>query len=366
VANEADPPPSPGTHRTLVCSPDLRSERIGEALFLLHPLAGTCAIVDPAVAGLLDCFRRPAVVAAVLGERPEWREAADVIDLFADKLFLVPPEHDLRAVYRRKLAAHLGAIPDGGQIESLTLVVNEACNFRCTYCMEASMIERSARVEERSQRMTPALAETALVTYFDLLARHGRRQADVGFSGGEPFLNWPLMRQVLGRAEALGRERGIERVRFGFNTNASRITEQVAAELGRHELGTVTVGLDGPREGNDRVRVMGAGQGTFDEIVVGLGRLRRQLRVPIEVNTVVTDANVATIDGAFVELLRDLGVRSVSIEPDLVRFPDLPIEALCDRFFELRLQGARLGVAVKGHWLKPSAVLASGVGIQTS
>ncbi|MBI5688652.1 MAG: radical SAM protein [Verrucomicrobia bacterium] len=347
----------PGDVR-LIKSPHLQLLVVDDQILVYDALDCRCLIASSGMEALLDAWSEPATPIEFLATHPEYEDCLAAIHGLRDRGLLVPIDYDARRHHRQELEDHLARVERGEVWDSLTLVLNERCNFRCTYCMEYSMIAgHQQRVAEQGRVMSREIATTALDRYFALLHRRGREEAAVGFSGGEPFLNWELMRFVLAEATARAHSgaTSVKRVSFGLNTNASLVTPAIIAELARYPIGALTVGIDGLAEGNDRVRRHLDGRATFDAILRGLRLLIAHLPdTTISVNAVLTEETAPYINEDFLRFLRDQGVRGVTMDPNLVHFPALGHEALCDQILALRRLGESIGVSVHGFWWQPS------------
>jgi uncharacterized protein len=149
---------------------------------------------------------------------------------------------------------------------NIMFLVTEACNLACTYCYELNQ-----GVHAKPLTMKQVDARKILDTY--LAEAAGREDVCVTFFGGEPLLNFALIRDTVLYAEEQAKLRNV-RISFTTTTNATLVTPEIAAFLAEHRF-HVMVSLDGSKEANDRHRVFHDGSGTHDVVV-------RNLRVLIE------------------------------------------------------------------------------------
>lgn len=152
----------------------------------------------------------------------------------------------------------------------LVLEVTEQCNFLCTYCRRNMPISGVARPGTRDMNW-----ETARAAIDDFLGHccAGQREnqhssatvphpggthnfvddsVHIVFTGGEPLLNFPLIKKCTEYA----RERAKGRVRFGMTTNGYLLEGDKAEFLGAHNF-RIMVSLDGPaslHDGNRRTK----------------------------------------------------------------------------------------------------------------
>lgn len=151
---------------------------------------------------------------------------------------------------------------------NLMFFVTEACNLACTYCYE-----KNQGVHDKPLTLKQVDARKTLDHYF---VESGGRDVTVTFFGGEPLLNFAVVRDATLYAESKGLELGVG-VGFTITTNLTLLTEEIADFLAAHKF-HVMVSLDGDKEGNDRHRVFRDGGGTYDTAVANLRMLIEKLR----------------------------------------------------------------------------------------
>ncbi len=142
-------------------------------------------------------------------------------------------------------------------IRQISLQVTQQCNFRCSYCVYCSGDFELQR-NHSSKRMSLKTALTA-VDFF--AARCGNQgQPAIGFYGGEPLLEFPLIQRVVEYAEE---KLYGKKLAFAITTNASLLTVDIAQFLYEHNF-LVTISLDGTPETHDRSRRFASdGHGSF-------------------------------------------------------------------------------------------------------
>jgi uncharacterized protein len=143
----------------------------------------------------------------------------------------------------------------------LILVVTQDCNLRCRYCAYSGYYENMRAHCARS--MTVEVAEEALKRYFEAFAyvkrRNPYRIPTVSFYGGEPMMNFGLIRHIVGLAKALYPGD----ILFNITTNATTLTAEMIDFLHANDV-ILSISLNGPQEEHDRLRVFPDGRGTFN------------------------------------------------------------------------------------------------------
>ncbi|WP_226575467.1 radical SAM/SPASM domain-containing protein [Acuticoccus sediminis] len=200
-----------------------------------------------------------------------------------------------------------GVAPAPPPLHALSLNVAQACNLACRYCYADR-----GHFGEATKVMS---AETA-IRAVELLLREAEPagRAVLGFMGGEPLLNRPLVRAVTEWASGEAARRGID-LRFSLTTNATMVTEDDAAFFAAHRF-TANVSLDGPAAVNDALRPDKRGRGSTAAAREGLARLLAADGARVSIRATVTPRS-----GPLLATLRDLvatGAESVGFAPVLV------------------------------------------------
>ena len=143
-------------------------------------------------------------------------------------------------------------------VKALCLHVAHDCNLGCKYCFadEGEYMGRRAL-------MSFEVGKQAL----DFLIQNSgsRVNLEVDFFGGEPLMNWDVVKRLVEYARSVEKERG-KNFRFTLTTNGIGITDEVI-EWANKECYNVVLSLDGRKEVNDRFRKDIAGRGSYDRIV---------------------------------------------------------------------------------------------------
>lgn len=146
----------------------------------------------------------------------------------------------------------------GNVVKALCLHVAHTCNLNCSYCFASQGKfhgERALMPFEVGRRALDFLMENS----------GSRRNLEVDFFGGEPLMNWDVVKRLVAYARSVEKEKG-KNFRFTLTTNGMLIDEDVI-QFANREMHNVVLSLDGRREVHDRFRVDYQGQGSFDQIV---------------------------------------------------------------------------------------------------
>ena len=144
------------------------------------------------------------------------------------------------------------------EIKALCLHVAHTCNLNCTYCFAAQGKyhgERALMSFETGKRALDFLVETS----------GKRRNLEVDFFGGEPLMNFEVVKQLVAYARSIEDKCG-KHFRFTLTTNGVLLDDEVT-EFANRECHNVVLSLDGRKEVHDRLRKTINGKGSYDTIV---------------------------------------------------------------------------------------------------
>ncbi len=143
-------------------------------------------------------------------------------------------------------------------VKALCLHVAHTCNLTCDYCFASQGKYRGDRA-----LMPFEVGKQAI----DFLIAHspGRTNLEVDFFGGEPLMNWDVVKRIVAYARSRQAECG-KNFRFTLTTNGMLVDDEVISFSNR-EMSNVVLSLDGRKEVHDRLRRDFAGHGSYDRIV---------------------------------------------------------------------------------------------------
>lgn len=149
----------------------------------------------------------------------------------------------------------------------LVLGLTERCNLDCGYCCYSGKFEGQRTHGPRV--MSFEIAKKAIVTLLGQELARGEKYP-ITFYGGEPLLEFALMRRCVEFSEKYAAEHG-KRVRFSLTTNGTLLNDEIVDYLVEHDF-LILVSLDGPKEPHDRYRKFPNGKGSFDTVAKNLHR----------------------------------------------------------------------------------------------
>ncbi|MCL2194964.1 MAG: thioether cross-link-forming SCIFF peptide maturase [Oscillospiraceae bacterium] len=238
---------------------------------ILDVNSGSIHVVDPSVLHAVQHWD-----SVNQTQFPDIQALIDAGKLFSQEIIISPPL-SLRDISpkggdpgdSRKVDGNAKASPAGGGapqerrgmfVKAMCLHMAHACNLACEYCF--------VRAWDK-QLMSYDVGKAAIDF---LLANSGpRRNLDIDFFGGEPLLNWDVLKRLVAYARGKEAESG-KHFRFTLTTNGVLIDDDVI-DFCQREISNVVLSLDGRKETHDRLRKTHDGRGCYDDVVPKFRRL---------------------------------------------------------------------------------------------
>ena len=235
---------------------------------------------------------------AILADWPDGGECYDEIAAMkaAGQLFTPDTFEDKAGMLKAKTA---------GVVKALCLHIAHTCNLNCAYCFASQgkyQGERAVMSFEVGKRALDFLIENSGT----------RRNLEVDFFGGEPLMNFQVVKDLVAYARSIEKEKN-KNFRFTLTTNGLLIDRDVI-EFANREMSNVVLSLDGRKEIHDKYRVDYAGVGSYDRIVPKFQELvQARGGKNYYMRGTFTHRNPDFLKD--VQTMLDLGFRELSMEP---------------------------------------------------
>ena len=143
-------------------------------------------------------------------------------------------------------------------VKALCLHIAHTCNLNCEYCFAGQ-----GKYHGEDALMSFEVGKQAL----DFLVKNSgtRKNLEVDFFGGEPLVNFEVVKQLVKYARSIEKENN-KHFRFTLTTNGVLLNDDVIEFL-NEEMDNVVLSLDGRKEINDAKRKNINGDGSYDIIV---------------------------------------------------------------------------------------------------
>lgn len=143
-------------------------------------------------------------------------------------------------------------------LKALCLHVSHDCNLRCEYCFASEGDYNSGR-----KLMDKDVALKAV----DYLVKNsnGRRNIEIDFFGGEPLMNFDVVKEVVAYGRQIERKTD-KKFYFTITTNGTLLDKR-KIDFINENMDNVVISIDGRKEVHDAVRHDRTGHGSYDKIM---------------------------------------------------------------------------------------------------
>lgn len=195
-------------------------------------------------------------------------------------------------------------MPAPPAVRQVCLVLTTDCNMHCPYCYQNAKGPRTMDAETVKRSL-------------DLLLASRCANLEVVFIGGEPLLEFPLMRMAVQRCSDM--RPGHKYVRFRVVTNGLLLSREVVGFLADHDV-EIHFSMDGAREAQDL-----RSPGSFDRLDAVLGMVRDAwpdyFRRSLAVNITLTPRAVPFLARS-IDYLLSKEVGAIAVTPVITPTPD--------------------------------------------
>lgn len=227
-------------------------------------------------------------------------------------------------------------------VKALCLHVSHDCNIRCKYCF-------ASQGDFKGQRALMDIEIGKKSIDFLLNNSGNRKNLEVDFFGGEPLMNFEVVKEIV----AYGREKEQEygkNIRFTTTTNGVLLDDEKMEFINKH-MHNVVLSLDGRESVNDFMRYTINGKGTYETIIPKLLKMA-ELRNHENYYVRGTFTGFNLDFSKDVLHMADLGFKHISVEPVVaephhdyaIKEEDLPTvfnhyESLAEEYLKRRNKG---------------------------
>ena len=162
------------------------------------------------------------------------------------------------------------------------LLVTQNCNLGCTYCLGKGTEYLDGRT------MSVEVAERAIRSGLDTISPNGALQ--LIYFGGEPLLNWKLIKHCLSFAKREGSLQPDRKIKHHITTNLTLLPPDFIEIAKEYHL-TVLVDVDGPCSTHDKMRPFRNGSPSYARVMDNLDVLARE-GIYFEIRATITSENV--------------------------------------------------------------------------
>ncbi|MBP3438508.1 MAG: His-Xaa-Ser system radical SAM maturase HxsB [Sutterella sp.] len=146
-------------------------------------------------------------------------------------------------------------------------VLTLRCNCSCTYCQVTRQDEDSGDSYDMS-------IETARKSV-ELMMQSPSDDITIEFQGGEPLLNYPVLKEIVYYAKKLNSSVG-KNLSFVVCTNLSRLDDEMLAFFEKEKV-SISTSLDGPEDLHNRNRCRNVRTATYDVVTRNIRKAQEAL-----------------------------------------------------------------------------------------
>ena len=309
--------------------------KLGDYNIVLDVCSGSVHAVDEVAYDIIAMYedKEKADIIAAMAEKYADRSditAEDIEECYAQVTALKDAGKLFAPDTFEGMAGHLKA-KTSGVVKALCLHIAHTCNLNCEYCFASQ-----GKYHGERAMMTFEVGKRA----FDWLIENSgsRRNLEVDFFGGEPLMNFDVVKQLVEYARSIEKEKG-KNFRFTLTTNGVLVDDDVIDFCNR-EMSNVVLSLDGRKEVHDRYRVDYAGNGSWEKIVPKFQRfVEKRGGKNYYMRGTFTHANPDFLKD--IQVMLDLGFNELSMEPvvcasgDPSELTEADFPIVCQQYEEL-------------------------------
>ena len=283
----------------------IHAYKLADHNIVIDAASGSIHSVDDVAYDAILAYERGGGRAAekYIGEKYEDVGKDEIIELISD----IEELERQGKLYSTDMFADAARSVGTAPLKALCMNVSHLCNMDCSYCFAGGGEYGGGALMsvETGKRAVDFLVENS----------NGRRNLDVDFFGGEPLLNWGVVKGIVEYAREVERGSG-KKFRFTLTTNGLLIDDDVI-EFANREMYNVVLSLDGRPEVNDSTRKLRGGGGSYAEIVPKFKRLVEARRGEgYYIRGTYTRDNLDFLNDIL--HIADLGFKELSMEPVVV------------------------------------------------
>ena len=190
-------------------------------------------------------------------------------------------------------------------VKALCLHVAHDCNLKCKYCF-------AEEGEYHGHRSLMSIEVGKKAIDFIIANSKHRKNIEIDFFGGEPLMNWEMVKQTVTYAREKETETG-KNFRFTMTTNGMLLNDEIIDYLNEN-MHNVVLSLDGRKEVNDKMRQTINGKGSYDIILPKFKKLvEKRGNKSYYLRGTFTHHNLDFSED--VKHMKELGFDEVSVEP---------------------------------------------------
>lgn len=308
----------------------------GNDYFVYHKLFGNLTLIGEKEYNFLNNFEDGRI------------EEGSLVEYLIDNFFI--NESDEEAIIVENEKKNRRAATDGRMLTGIQLVVSNFCNFECKYCF----LNEEHKLRDNSEFNAPSnmefnVAKKAMDYMIDNVKKNGNSVLSVEFFGGEPLMNWSLVKKVLDEY-GVGEKYGIE-IAYTITTNGSLINDEMIDYFEKYNV-LVIVSYDSP---NSRERLVKNNK-ELNDILFPVFEKMKDRDIDKSFNSVISRYTIEQLNyNDLIELAVKYNIQNIGLILDLdveLLNSNVQLDDIVDLIIEAYYLGKDKGINVTGYWEK--------------
>lgn len=239
---------------------------------------------------------------------------------------------------------------DGRLLIGLQLIVSNFCNFNCKYCF----LNEEHKLRDNSEKNAPSdmkldVAKKAINFMIENIKKNGNKILSIEFFGGEPLMNWRLIKEVL---DFYGNgEKSEIAIEYTITTNGSLITNEVIDYFEKYNVHTI-ISFDSP---NSHERIT-KNRKDLNEVLVPIFEKLHHRNITISFNSVISKYTLENFDyKGLVDISEKYNIQNIGLILDLdvdLLGKKINLDDIINLILKTYYEGRSRGINVTGYWEK--------------
>jgi len=226
-------------------------------------------IVNKEVINLIKYLNKPRYtneVFSIFGQKNNFKK---IIRVLVNNDFLINSSEDeiknLKKWISKERQRNVQDFGRVSKINALRVIVTEKCNMKCNYCF----------VRNQPIKKAQTISIKSLINGIDFLSSLNKNETiELQFFGGEPLLEFELIKKAVTYAEQLKNDKAIDNVLYGITINGTLITKEHSEFFKKNNF-LVSISIDGPELIHNSNRIYNTDNGSYRDVIKGLNLLKK-------------------------------------------------------------------------------------------
>lgn len=212
------------------------------------------------------------------------------------------------------------------------------CNFRCKYCFG----EHGENYLGTEKKFSIQLMKNVLNIFVDKWYPESKHYRVDFVSGGEPLLNFDMIKETIDYIEKMQKEKG-KNISVWICTNGSLLNDEICTYLDAHNV-SIGVSIDGEKKKHDKCRIDINGNGTYELVVEKIKKILNNKKYSRKFRNIWGLSVVSQNNYNILQIInhnKKLGLKNIQIKLVRSNNDDLDVEAinyeyyiLCEKIYD--------------------------------